>query len=130
MGDVIRTQTKGGRPGMVRALQTRTGLVAALDVGSSKIACIVGRVDANGPRVLGAALHEAHGIRSGAVTQLDLADQSIRQAVDAAEQLADLRVQDVVLSVQCGAPKSLNARVERAVNGVLLDDAHLSQVLA
>src|SRR6185436_11089019 len=75
------------------------------------------------------ALHESHGIKSGAVTQLDFADQSIRKAVDAAEQLADHRVQDVIISVQCGSPKSLNARVERVVGGVLLSDAHLCEIL-
>jgi cell division protein FtsA len=120
----------GSKPGAVRPLQARSGLIAALDVGTSKIACIIGRMESGGLRVLGSALHESHGIRSGAVTQLDLADQSIRQAVDAAEQLADHRIQEVILAVQCGQPKSLHARVERAVGGVLLDDGHLSEVLA
>jgi cell division protein FtsA len=88
----------------IKTLQPRTGLIAALDVGSSKIACVIGRAETQGVRVLGSALHESHGIKSGAVTQLDLADQSIRKAVDAAEQLADHRIQDVVISVQCGHP--------------------------
>jgi len=114
----------------VKALQARTGLVAALDVGSSKIACVIGRVESSGLRVLGAALHESHGIKSGAVTNLELADQSIRKAVDAAEQLADVRIQDVIVGVQCGQPKSLNARAERTFTGVLLDDPHLRELLA
>src|SRR6185295_18960405 len=130
MGDTFRVRGSGAKPNGVKALQARTGLVAALDVGSSKIACVIGRVESSGLRVLGAALHESQGIRSGAVTNLELADQSIRKAVDAAEQLADLRIQDVIISVQCGQPKSLNSRAERALNGVLLDDTHLRDVLA
>jgi cell division protein FtsA len=129
MGEVIRARMNGSKPGAGRPLQARTAPIAALDVGTSKIACIIGRVDSAGLRVIGSSLHESHGIRSGAVTQLDLADQSIRKAVDAAEQLADLRIQEVILAVQCGQPKSLNARVERGVGGVLLDDGHLSEVL-
>jgi cell division protein FtsA len=135
MGDTFRirtagSKTNGAKANGIRALQARTGLVAGLDVGSSKIACVIGRAEAGGLRILGSALHESQGIRSGAVTNLELADQSIRKAVDAAEQLADLRIQDVIISVQCGQPKSLNARAERTVSGVLLDDVHLRDLLA
>jgi cell division protein FtsA len=129
MGDTVRTRMNGSKPNGIKAPQARTGLIAALDVGSSKIACVIGRAEAQGLRVLGSALHESHGIKSGAVTQLDLADQSIRKAVDAAEQLADQRIQDVIISVQCGQPKSMNSRVERAVGGVLLNDTHLRELL-
>jgi cell division protein FtsA len=130
MGEVFRTRNGSAKAAGMRALQSRTGLIAALDVGTSKIACIIGRVESGGLRVLGSALHESHGIKSGTVTQLDLADQSIRKAVDAAEQLADHRIQEVILAVQCGQPKSLNARIERAEGGVLLNDMHLRKVLA
>ncbi len=107
----------------------KSGLIAALDVGSSKVACIIARADSGTIKVLGSALHESHGVRSGTVTSLELADRSIRKAVDAAEQLADHRIQDVILSVQCGQPKSLNARAECALNGVLVDDIHLRSLL-
>ena len=131
MGDTFRTKTNGSKTANVRAAQARTGLLGALDIGSSKIACIIGRAEAGGGlRILGSALHESQGIRSGAVTNLELADQSIRKAVDAAEQLADLRIQDVIVSVQCGQPKSLNARTEVNLGGVLLNDGHLRDLLA
>lgn len=129
MGETFRTKTNGKANG-ARTVHPRSGLVAALDVGSSKIACIIGRAEHGGIQVLGAALHESQGIRSGAVTNLDLAEQSIRKAVDAAEQLADHRIQDVILAVQCGQPKSLNARAEAAPSGSLINDAHLRAVLA
>jgi len=128
MGDTFRTRTNG-KAGGARALHARSGLIAALDVGSSKIACIIGRAEHGGIQVLGSALHESQGIRSGAVTNLDLAEQSIRKAVDAAEQLADQRIQDVILSVQCGQPKSLNTRAEGGTAGALVNDAHLRALL-
>ncbi|HUJ02441.1 MAG TPA: cell division protein FtsA [Rhizomicrobium sp.] len=109
---------------------TRPGLVAALDVGSSKIACIIGRADSTGLKVLGSAVHESRGIKSGAVTSLELAEESIREAVDRAEQLADHRIQDVILSVQCGQPRSLTARAERVLGGALVTDAHLRDIIA
>src|SRR6266550_4179976 len=129
MGETLRTKTVGKVNG-TRNIHVRSGLVAALDVGSSKIACIIGRAEHGGIQVLGSSLHESHGIRSGAVTNLDLAEQSIRKAVDSAEQLADHRIQDVILAVQCGQPKSLNARAEAAPAGSLINDGHLRALLA
>ncbi|HEX3486630.1 MAG TPA: cell division protein FtsA [Micropepsaceae bacterium] len=128
MGDTFRTRTNGKANG-ARTSHARSGLIAALDVGSSKIACIIGRAEQGGIQVLGSALHESLGIKSGAVTNLDLAERSIREAVGAAEQLADLRIQDVILAVQCGQPKSLVARAEGTPAGELVNDSHLRMLL-
>ncbi|MCH8858573.1 MAG: cell division protein FtsA [Proteobacteria bacterium] len=124
MGETFRLRTNGAKPVSVRG-----GLIAALDVGSSKVVCIIGRAEGESLRVLGAALHESQGIRSGAVTGLDLAEQSIREAVASAEQLADQRIQDVILSVQCGQPKSLTACVERDIGGALVNDSDLRELI-
>src|SRR5258707_6920689 len=129
MGETLRTKTIGKVNG-TRNIHVRSGLVAALDVGSSKIACIIGRAEHGGIQVLGSALHDATGMGSGAGKNLDLAEQSIRKAVDAAEQLADHRIQDVILAVQCGQPKSLNTRAEASPAGTLINDAHLRALLA
>jgi cell division protein FtsA len=125
MGDTIHSRMHG-----TRASPARTGLIAALDVGSSKVACIIGRAESGGLRVLGAALHESRGIRAGSVTALELAEESIREAVDAAERHADHRIQDVIISVQCGQPKSLVARAEHEIGGALVNDAHLRDLLS
>ena len=128
MGDTFRTKTSAKANG-VRSSHARSGIVAALDIGSSKIACIIGRAEQGGIQVLGSALHESLGIRSGTVSNLDLAEGCIREAVAAAEQLADMRIQDVILSVQCGQPKSLTARSEGTTEGELVSDAHLFRLL-
>jgi cell division protein FtsA len=128
MGDTFRTRSNGKANG-ARSSHARSGLIAALDVGSSKIACIIGRTEQGGIQVLGSALHESQGIRSATVTNLDLAERCIREAVGAAEQLADLRIQDVILAVQCGQPKSLTARAECAPAAELINDSHLRALL-
>ena len=76
-------------PSCTQVLCRRNGVLAALDVGSSKVACIIGRNDASGLKVLGSALHESHGVKSGTVTSLEAIKGSILEAVDAAERLAD-----------------------------------------
>jgi cell division protein FtsA len=124
MGETFRLRTNGAKPVPVRG-----GTVAALDVGSSKIACVIGRTEMGSLRVLGSALHESRGIRSGAVISLDEAEASIRETVEVAEQLADQRIQDVIISVQCGQPRSISALAELPIGGALVTDAHLRELL-
>ncbi len=124
MGETIRMRTASEIPAY------RTGLVAALDVGSSKIVCLIGRAEPGALRVLGSSLRESQGIRSGTVTSLDLAEESIRDCVAAAENLADSRIQNVLISVNCGQPTSVNSRAVLALEGELVTDAHLRALLS
>ena len=128
MGDAFRIRNNTKANGS-RTAVPRNGIVAALDVGSSKVACIIGRAEQTGIRVLGSALRESRGIRSGTIVNIDLAEQSIGETVEAAEEMADHRIQDVILSVQCGQPKSIYARAEATGSSVLIGDAHLRMLL-
>ena len=84
----------------------RTGLVSALDVGTSKIVCVIGQAESGSLKVLGSALRESSGLKAGTVTSLELAEESIRDCVAAAENMADARIQNVLISVNCGQPVS------------------------
>ena len=108
----------------------RPGLVAALDVGSSKIACVIGRAEQGSLKILGSALRESAGVRAGTITSLELAEESIRDCVAAAENHADARIQNVLISVSCGAPVSVTARNVLALDGALVSDEHLRQLLS
>jgi cell division protein FtsA len=108
----------------------RTGVVSALDVGSSKVACIIGRAEQGTLKILGSALRESAGIRAGTVVSLDLAEESIRDCVAAAENHADARIQNVLVGVNCGSPVSVTSRAVMALDGALVSDAHLRQLLA
>ncbi len=112
------------------ATQFRSGLIAILDIGSSKVVCLIGKAEPGNLRVLGAALRESQGIKSGTVAGIELAEEAIREAVDAAENMADARIQNVLVSVSCGSPMSVNARVGMALDGALVSDAHLNALLA
>ena len=124
MGETIRLRVNNEIPAY------RTGTVAALDIGSSKIVCIIGRAETGNLRVLGAALRESQGIRAGTVTSLEMAEESIRDCVAAAENHADTRIQNVLISVNCGQPVSVTSRAAMALDGALVSDAHLRQLLA
>lgn len=125
MGETIRMRMSEAQP-----TTYRTALVAVLDVGSSKVVCLIGRSEPGNLKVLGAALRESHGVKAGTVTSLEHVEEAIREAVAAAENHADLRIQNVLVSVNCGAPRSVNARATMALDGALVSDAYLLELLA
>lgn len=76
--------------------------MTALDIGSSKVACMISRrADATDgePRIAGAGVQPTRGVRAGAVVDMDALERSIRLAVEQAERAADLRINDVVVGV-------------------------------
>jgi cell division protein FtsA len=124
MGETVRLRAVGEVPAY------RPGLVTALDIGSSKIACLIGRAEHGSLRILGAALRESQGVRAGTIVSLDLVEESIRDCVAAAENHADARIQNVLISINCGQPVSVTSRAVMALDGELVTDAHLRSLLA
>jgi cell division protein FtsA len=103
----------GMTPKMKPVSPRRSAIVAALDVGTSKIVCLIARLKPQGPQdvlrrrshgieVLGIGHTEAHGIKGGAVVNLAEAEAAVRHAVDLAERDAAVQLHSVVLSVSSG----------------------------
>jgi len=95
----------------------RQRIVTALDIGTSKICCLIaktspvpdwfeGKGDAVQFEVLGFDHTRAEGLKAGMIAHLDSAEACIRSAVDAAERMAGVTVEDVHVSVTCGRLKS------------------------
>jgi cell division protein FtsA len=109
---------------------------AALDIGSSKVACFigikeVGRSGAPLPvRVIGIGHQICRGLRSGAVIDMYLAEQSIRAAVDAAERMAKVQVQDVVVNLTMSGMGSYACSGHLDIDGREVEESDVSRVLA
>ncbi len=70
--------------------------VAVLDIGSSKVVCLIGQVEPNfGVRLLGSGFGVSAGIKAGAVVDMDSVESAIRSAVQKAEREAGVAVQTV-----------------------------------
>ncbi len=114
----------------------RPGVYASLDVGSSKVVCLVARTEPgrDGARpktkVLGVGFGESAGIRQGQIAELDRVEASIRQVVTKAEEMADLQIDEVFISFSCGKPQSQIVRAEAMLNGGEVGEADIRRVLA
>ena len=85
----------------------RAGPFGVLDIGSTKVTCLIGRVEGDGQiRVLGFGMRQSRGVGTGGITDLEAAEQAVRGAVGDAETKADLRLRAVTVNLTCGLPMS------------------------
>jgi cell division protein FtsA len=96
----------------------RERYLVGLDVGTSKIAAIVGEVlDDGGLDIIGIGVAESQGIRRGAVVNLEAAVESIKKAVEEAELTAGVEIDLVHLGLSGAHVKGFNSRGVVAVAG-------------
>ncbi|MGH6719600.1 MAG: cell division protein FtsA [Alphaproteobacteria bacterium] len=106
------------------------GLMAALDIGTSKVACLVARrEDEGGVRALGVGQTVARGIEAGAVVDMDGAERAVATAVQAAEQSSGERIDAVYVNISTGGPESQSALVEVAVGGHEITERDVRRIL-
>jgi cell division protein FtsA len=118
----------------------RSGLITVLDVGSTKVCCIIARLKpvaesghlpgrTHQARVIGIGHQRSRGVKSGVIIELDRAEQAIRLAVDAAERMAGLTIESLLVSVAAGRLRSqtLSARVD--LGGHTVEAADIKRVL-
>lgn len=105
-------------------------LVAALDIGSSKVCCMIAElVSGGGIHVLGMGYRVSRGVAGGAVVDLDETEAAIRAAVDQAERVADDRVDSVIMGLATGNPRSTVAEAEIELDGGAIGQDETERVL-
>jgi cell division protein FtsA len=90
--------------------------IAALDVGSAKIACFIAKMDDDQVlRVLGAGHNRSQGVRGGQVVDMAALQSAINEAVSNAEKMAGVRVKDLMLNISGPTLLSRNMEAEVAI---------------
>lgn len=114
----------------------RKHIAGVLDIGTSKVACLIAAVESEtapageGVRVLGVGLQRAEGVKSGVIIDLDRAEQAARAAVAQAERMAGVELAEVHVSVSCGRLKSHNFSAKAEVPTGFVTDGDLDRVLS
>lgn len=101
----------------------KPGIIGALDVGSTKVACFIVKADASrnstqpNLRVLGIGHQVSRGVRAGTVVDMDAAEQAIRAAVAQAEDMAGVTLREAIVGIACGQPTTKTIKVEVSIAG-------------
>jgi cell division protein FtsA len=75
-------------------------LLAAIDVGTTKICTIIGSLDSGGNvQVLGVGLVPSHGMHKGMVVNVEEAKESVTESIRRAEQASGMKVESAYIGV-------------------------------
>src|SRR5437773_8851519 len=110
------------------AARPRGSMIAAIDIGTTKICCFIARVE-DQPRILGIGHQIARGVKSATIVDLDAAADSIRNAVHAAEQMAGETIGRAVANLSGGYTASRIVKAEIGVGRREITDHDMRQVL-
>jgi len=88
-----------------------SNIVVGLDIGTTKIACIVGRKDEHGKiEILGIGKSESQGVNRGVVANIDKTVNAIRTAVEEAESKTGIEIKFVNVGIAGQHIRSLQHR--------------------
>ena len=130
----------------MRSAAIQRGVIAILDVGTSKVACLILRFDGNGRipeaegigamagqsafRVIGAATTRSRGVELGESCAIQETERAIRTAVQAAQKMANVRVDHVIACMAGGQPRSYGLAGIVPVDGDVVTENDVAHVLA
>jgi len=129
-----------GLPKMRPLSRKRATIVTVLDIGTSKICCLIASLtprDESGSlpgrthriEVLGIGHQRSNGIKSGVVVNLDTAEHAIRLCVDAAERMAGVTVDSLIVNISSGRLASNTYSANVSLDGHEVEDGDIRRVL-
>ncbi len=105
-------------------------IVVGIDVGTTKICTLVGRVeDSTTVRILGVGIEPSDGIRKGIIVDLAAASQAIKRSVEKAEHTSGLEITTALVSLAGAHVSSVNSRGAAGIPGGVIDAFDVARAL-
>jgi cell division protein FtsA len=107
----------------------RDEIIVGLDIGTTKIAAIVGEVTEEGIDIIGIGTARSRGLRKGVVINIDAAVHDIQQAIREAEHMAGCDISTVYAGIAGGHIRGLNSHGIVAVKDKEVREADVQRVI-
>ena len=122
----------------------RSGIVAVLDVGTSKVACLIARLKPfaedeamrgrqacreTASKAVGVGHTGANGLKAGVIADLAPAEEAIRNAVDMAERAAGMEIASVAVAFGGGRLSSESFAASVRLHGPRVEEGDIGRVL-
>lgn len=92
-------------------------IVVGLDIGTTKICCVVAEVTRESVEIIGLGTHPSRGLRKGVVVNIEATVESIKNAIEEVELMAGLEIESVYVGIAGGHIKGFNSHGVIAVKG-------------
>jgi cell division protein FtsA len=107
----------------------RDEIIVGLDIGTTKIAAIVGEITEDGVDIIGIGTSRSRGLRKGVVVNIDATVQAIQRAIDEAENMAGCEISTVYAGISGAHVRGLNSHGIVAVKDKEVRDSDLGRVI-
>ncbi|HEU5059979.1 MAG TPA: cell division protein FtsA [Kofleriaceae bacterium] len=107
----------------------RDEIIVGLDIGTTKIAAIVGEVTEDGIDIIGIGTSRSRGLRKGVVVNIDATVQAIQQAIREAEHMAGCDISTVYAGIAGGHIRGLNSHGIVAVKDKEVREVDVQRVI-
>ncbi len=97
--------------------QNHENIVVGLDIGTTKICCVVGQVSGQRVSIIGIGTSPSKGLRKGVVVDIQTTVESIKRAVAEAEYMAGHEINSVYAGIAGGHISGFNSRGIVAIKG-------------
>ena len=97
-------------PPKLKSKKDQQSMIAALDIGTSKVVVIVAEIQPDGVlKIIGKGQHVSKGLKKGVVINIENTKQAIQRAVEEAELMADCKITEVYTGIAGSHIKSINS---------------------
>ncbi len=107
----------------------KDNLIVGLDLGTTKICCVVGEITSEGVDVIGIGTSPSTGLRKGVVVNIDQTVKSIKRAVEEAELMAGREIRSVYTGIAGSHIKGFNSHGVIAVKGGEVSSRDVDRVI-
>ncbi|MBX9815008.1 MAG: cell division protein FtsA [Proteobacteria bacterium SG_bin5] len=106
------------------------GLITALDIGSSKVSAMIAqKADGGELIVLGTGQRESRGVKRGYIADMGATEAAVREAVEQAERIAGMNIENVWVAFSAGGLVSDVASVEVELGGHRVEQGDIDALL-
>lgn len=113
-----------------KALKLNNNIISVLDIGTSKTVCLIARCSGEDDiEVLGFGHQFSQGIKAGVITDIDLAEESVRAAVASAEESAQLNIENIVVNVSGNHLKCTEFEATYDIDGHEISNKEIKQLV-
>jgi len=105
-------------------------IIVGVDVGTTKVCTLVGRVEDNrAVRILGVGIEPSEGIRKGIIVDLGAASQAITRSVKKAESTSGLEITSALVSMAGAHVASVNSRGATSIKNKIVEDQDIERAI-
>lgn len=111
-------------------MKLKNNIISTIDVGTSKIICLIAAIDGNDNlKVIGYGHQSSEGFRAGGITDIKLAESSLIRTIEEAEKMAGVNIDRVIISINNCKSEAHHQEVSLNLTGNPITDRDIAKLI-